>query len=106
MLREAELTVHFASQELERLYTSNVGAHSYAPEIVKLFRRRVRHIEAATDLNDLKCPNLVSYRRLSADYPPTSSLGLNEDWELIISEELENKAERIVVLEIAERGER
>jgi plasmid maintenance system killer protein len=100
MLREAELTVHFASLELERLYTDNIGADGYAPETVKLFRRRVRHIEAATDLNDLQCPSLVNYRRLKADYPPTSALDLNEGWDLIISEELEKGLGRILVLEI------
>ena len=81
MLREAELTVNFASQDLERLYTENIGADGYTPETVKLFRRRVRHIEAATDLNDLQCPSLVNYRRLKVDYPPTSALELSEGWD-------------------------
>ena len=100
MLREAELTVNFASQDLERLYTDNIGADGYSPETVKLFRRRVRHIEAATDLNDLQCPSLVNYRRLKADYPPTSALELSEGWDLIISEELDQEPGRILVLEI------
>jgi plasmid maintenance system killer protein len=100
------LDVHFADTELQRLYTDNIGADKYTAETVKLFRRRVRHIEAARDLNDLRCPNVVPYKLLSSGYPPTSSLALNEGWEMIISEELREKPGRIVVLEISERGER
>jgi plasmid maintenance system killer protein len=100
------LDVHFANSELQRLYTDNFGADKYATETVKLFRRRVRHIEAAKDLNDLRCPNVVSYRQLSSAYPPRSSLALNEGWDMIISEELREEPKRIVVLQITERSER
>jgi plasmid maintenance system killer protein len=97
------LDVHFATSELERLYTDNVGADKYAAETVKLFRRRVRHIEAARDLNDLRCPNVVPYKLLSSGYPPKSSLALNEGWDMIISEMLREKPMRIIVLEISQR---
>jgi plasmid maintenance system killer protein len=103
MLREAEVTVQFANSKLERLYTENVGADRYEPEIIKLFRRRVRHIEAASDLNDLRCPNLVDYRELEAGHPRKSALALDERWELVLAEEVEHQPERILILDISER---
>lgn len=90
--------------ELQRLYTDNAGAQQYSAETVKLFRRRIRHLEAAADLNDLRCPSLVHYQQLSTDYPPTSSLTLDGEWTLIISEELQREPKRIVVLEVSRRG--
>ncbi len=103
MRREAELTVQFASSKLERLYTENIGADGYEPETVKLFRRRIRHIEAASDLKDLRCPNLVEYRELEAGHPRKSALALNDGWELVLAEEVEHEPERIVILGISER---
>ena len=100
------MDIHFANSELQRLYTDNIGADQYAAETVKLFRRRVRHIEAATDLNDLRCPNVVFYRQLSSGSPPTGSLALNEGWEMIIAEELREDLRRIVVLAISARSQR
>jgi plasmid maintenance system killer protein len=99
------LEVHFANPELERLYTDNAGADKFTAETVKLFRRRVRHIEAANDLNDLRCPSVVAYKLLSAAYPQRSSLALDDDWDMIISEELQDEPKRIVVLAISERRE-
>lgn len=99
------MDVYFANSELQRLYTDNIGADMYAAETVRLFRRRVRHIEAAKDLDDLRCPNAVSYRQLSATYPPRSSLALNQGWHLIIAEELREDPQRITVLAISELRE-
>ena len=97
------MDVHFAKSDLQRLYTDNFGADKYTVETVTLFRRRVRHIEAAKDLDDLRCPSIVSYKQLSSGYPPKSSLALNEGWDMIISEELRDEPRRIVVMEILER---
>jgi plasmid maintenance system killer protein len=97
------LDVHFAQPDLQRLYTDNIGAEKFAADIVNLFRRRVRHIEAAKDLNDLRCPSVVSYKNLSSGYPPKSSLTLDDHWEMIIAEELRDEPGRIVVLALSER---
>ena len=96
------MDVYFANSELQSLYTDNVGAESYEAETVRLFRRRVRHIEAAKDIEDLRCPTAVSYRRLSLNYPPKSSLALNEGWHMIIAEEIREESQRIAVLAISE----
>ena len=96
------MEIHFASPELERLYTENIGADQYTAETVRLFRRRIRHIEAAKDLHDLQCPGGVQYKQLSSEYPRRSSLALNESWRLIISEEDYQGGRQIVVHEISE----
>jgi plasmid maintenance system killer protein len=96
------LEVHFANPELQRLYTDNVGANKYTAETVRLFRRRIRHIEAAKDLNDLQCPGGVQYKQLTTGFPRRSSLALNESWRLILSEEEYQGSTRVVVHEISE----
>jgi plasmid maintenance system killer protein len=97
------LEVQFASSKLQRLYTDNIGADKYTAEIVRLFRRRIRHIEAAKDLRDLQCPGGVHYTPLSPAYPGKSSLALNDSWNLVISEQDHQGGKQIVILEISKR---
>jgi len=97
------LELQFASSELQRLYTDDVGADNYSTETVRLFRRRIRHIEAAKDLHDLKSPGGVQYTQLSSGHPKKSSLALNGSWHLIILEQDSQGGEQIVVLEISKR---
>jgi plasmid maintenance system killer protein len=97
------LELQFASSELQRLYTDDVGADKYSTGTVTLFRRRIRHIEAAKDLHDLQCPGGVQYRQLGSGYPRKSSLALNGSWDLIISEQDSQGGKQIVVLEISKR---
>jgi toxin HigB-1 len=97
------LELQFASPELQRLYTDNVGADKYTAETVRVFRRRIRHIEAAKDLHDLQCPDGVQYRQISSANPRMSALVLNESWHLIISEQDHQGGKQIVVHEISKR---
>ena len=97
------MELQFARPELQRLYTDNVGADQYTAETVTLFRRRIRHIEAAKDLHDLQCPGGVKYKELSSADPKKSALVLNESWDLIISEQDHQGGKQIVVLEISKR---
>lgn len=91
----------FASKELERLYTHNEGASRLPAETVRLFRRRVRHIEAARDTRDLRTPPSVHYEKLSGKMTGLSSLRLNDRWRLILSEEETKSGRRIVIREIS-----
>lgn len=90
----------FASSELQRLYTDNAGAEKYTAETVRVFRRRIRHIEAAKDLQDLQRPGGVYYRQLTSGPPGKGAFVLNESWHLVISERDHLGSKEIVVLEI------
>jgi plasmid maintenance system killer protein len=57
----------FLSRALERLYMHNEGASKFHAVTVKLFWRRVRHMEAARDACDLRVPPGVHYERLDRD---------------------------------------
>ena len=94
------MELQFASSELQRLYADNIGADKYTAETVRLFRRRIRHIEAAKDLHDLQCPDGVQYRQLGSG---KSSLGLNDSWHLIISEDDHLGGKQVVILELSKR---
>ena len=102
MLREATVEVLFANEELKRLYTENVGAEKYSAETVRLFRRRIRHIEASKDMHDLRSAGGVRYSRDSGP-KGRCSLALNDAYQLIISEQDDVGRKPIVVHEIARR---
>lgn len=91
----------FATRHLERLYTHNEGASRYPAETVKLFRRRVRHIEAAKDVRDLRTPPGVRYEKLGGKLAGLSSLRLNDKWRVVLSEEETKSGKRIVIREIS-----
>ncbi|MBI4877485.1 MAG: type II toxin-antitoxin system RelE/ParE family toxin [Acidobacteria bacterium] len=91
----------FATRELERPYTHDEGASRYPAETVKLFRRRVRHIEAARDARDLRTPPSVHYEKLGGNLAGLSSLRLNDRWRLILSEQETKSGKRIVIREIS-----
>jgi plasmid maintenance system killer protein len=90
----------FASQELQRLYTHNEGAARLPAETVTLFRRRVRHIEAAEDLQDLQDPRGVRCEELKGT--DRFLLALTDKHGLVLSEEKTRPVSRIVVHEISE----
>lgn len=94
----------FANRELQRLYTHDEGAARFPAGIVTLFRRRVRHIEAAQDLRDLQDPRGVRCERLEGT--DRFLLGLTEKYGLTLSEEKTKPVNRIVIHEIAETRER
>lgn len=91
----------FANRDLQRLYTDNTGAEKFPAETVKLFRRRVRHIEAAKDVRDLRRPASVHYEKLAGRYSGKSSLRLNDKWRLILSEEQGPTGKRVVIHELS-----
>jgi plasmid maintenance system killer protein len=97
------LEVRFANLELQRLYTDNLGAEKYPEELVKLFRRRIRHIEASKDLQDLRSAGGVRFDRLPSDNGDKCSLGLDESHRLIISEQDGVGTKPILVHAIARR---
>ena len=97
------MEVEFANLALQRLYTDNIGADDYTVETIRLFRRRVRHIEAAKDLKDVRSLRGVCYKRLDeGESPSRGSLALNGLWRLIISETDGQIGRRILIHEMSE----
>lgn len=94
--------VDFASTELQLLYTDNVGADTYTAETVKLFRRRVRQIEAANSMRDVQSLRCARYKQIGIATPLKASLALNGPWSLIITEEDRAGIQTMVITEIAE----
>ncbi|WP_321471939.1 type II toxin-antitoxin system RelE/ParE family toxin [uncultured Paludibaculum sp.] len=91
----------FANRDLERLYTHNEGASRYPAEVVLLFRRRVRQIEGAQDIRDLRTPRSLHYEKLGGKLAGLSSLRLNDQWRLILCEEETKAGKRMVIREIS-----
>ena len=95
------MEIQFSSTELQRLYTDNVGAEEYSAETVMLFRRRVRHIEASRDLDDLRSAGGVRYLPAKQDSEGTGSLALDGSFCLVISEQDKTGTKPILIHKIA-----
>jgi plasmid maintenance system killer protein len=96
------MELEFANLELQRLYADNIGADDYTVETIRAFRRRIRHIEAAKDLNDLQCLRGVRYKRIEAENATAGSLALTGFWRLVISERDGQAGKQIVIHEMSE----
>lgn len=95
------LDVQFANLELQRLYTDNVGAEQYSAETVRLFRRRIRHIEASRDLEDLRTAGGVRCEDIGDPREGRCSLALNEPYRLVVSHQDSQGKKPILVHAIA-----
>lgn len=95
------MNFEFASKHLMELYTENKGAGKYPAEVVELYRRRVRHIEAADNEQDLRHPTSVHFEKLrSKKYEGKSSMRLNQAWRLILSVEERKDGKYVLIHEI------
>ncbi len=91
----------FASKALELLYTTGEGAEKFPEEVVTVFLRRVRHIEAAKDERDLRSPPSVHYEQLKGKrYAGKASLRLNRQWRLILSVERDTQEKYVLIHEM------
>lgn len=88
----------FASKALELLYTTDAGAEKFPEEVVTVFLRRVRHIEAAKDERDLRSPPSVHFEQLKGKrYAGKASLRLNRQWRLILSVERDTQEKYVLI---------
>jgi plasmid maintenance system killer protein len=89
----------FADRTLERLYTHDEGTAMFPPETIRVFRRRVRHIEAADDLQDLQDPRGLQCEKIKGT--DRFSVSLTDGFGLILSEDMLSSC--IVIHEISGR---
>ena len=80
------MDIHFVTREIEKLCTEDNVAAEYPTEVVMLVRRRIRYIEAATDVRDLALLTSLGYER-SEGHDGTSSVTISRGWRLLLSEE-------------------
>lgn len=75
----------FEDSALELLFTRGEGQESYPKEVVQAFLRRVAHIQAAVNEQDLRTPKSVHFERLKGKLKGKCSLRLNKNWRLVLS---------------------
>lgn len=97
---ERIVCIIFADQKLLALYTHGQGAQKWPKPIGSTFLRRVRHIEAAQDEQDLRIPPSVHYEQLKGTYAGKTSLRLTRQWRLIISIRHDDAGRYVVIHEI------
>ena len=90
----------FADDGLLKLYSEGGGRH-YPSEVVDVFLKRIRHIEAATTEQDLRTPPSLRFEKLKTkQFEGKCSMRLNKTWRLILSVEQDQDGKYILIHEI------
>lgn len=78
------MEVDFANTELEDMW-AQIGSHGgFAQAVLKLYRRRIQFIRAATDERDFYAMKSLHYEKLKGDGSHQNSMRLNKQWRLIV----------------------
>ncbi len=96
----------FATRRLEVLYTQGKGAERYPEGVVDAFLDLVRHIEAATNEQDLRTPPSLRFEQLKGRDKGKSSLRLNDQYRLIVEVSREGPRKVVVVRKISKHYKR
>lgn len=90
------MLVRFADKSLERLEVDPQYRAGFSVELVKLFRRRIQLIRAATDERAFYALKSLHYEKLKGNRSHQRSMRLNSQFRLIV--EIEEVAGRTVVI--------
>ena len=92
----------FSDKKLELLYTKGEGAEALPAEVFRAFVKRVNHIKAAVNEQDLRVPKSVHYEKLKGrKYNGKDSMRLNIQWRLILSVETDLNGKRVIIHEVS-----
>lgn len=89
----------FKDKKLERLYTSEEGAHKFPNLIVKRFFEVVATITAVPDIRDLYNLKGLRFKKLRRD-PTLHSMRLNQQYRLLVTIQRDGNGQFILILEI------
>jgi plasmid maintenance system killer protein len=98
------LEVHFVNPELERLYTDGDVEETYPAELVRVFQRSIRCIEAARDPADLALLPFLEFASVDQNHEGMNSIKLLRGWQLLVAEERAPGTTIMRVHEIIEDG--
>lgn len=83
------MIISFKDKHTEKLY-KGFYEKKYPTDILETARRKLRHIEAATTLNDLKVPPGNKLEKLKGDRGGQHSIRINKQWRICFSWENNN----------------
>lgn len=78
------MDVEFRDGKIDRLETDESYTAGFSREIVKMFRRRMQQIRAATDERAFYALKSLHYEKLKGDRSHQKSMRINDQWRLIL----------------------
>ncbi len=74
----------FSARKLERLYTEELGASKYPPQVIDAFFEVMAAVEAARDERDLRALKHLRFEKLKGQRKHQRSLALHGGFRLIV----------------------
>ncbi len=92
----------FASKKLQALYTDELGAERYPPEVVEAFFDKMAVVVAASHENDLRAMKSLHLEKLKGERGNRGeySLRLNKQYRLTFTIETDNRGKLLRILDI------
>jgi proteic killer suppression protein len=92
--------IRFKDESLERLETDARRDGAYAPGIGRTFRKRMQMIRCASDERDFCAMRSLKLERLKGKREHQFSMGLNDQWRLILELEVDNPQKTVYIVAI------
>lgn len=91
---------YLADKKLERLYTTEEGAHKYPPGVVDAFFEVMNVIENASDERELYALKSLHYEKLKGSRSHQRSIRLNNQFRLILEREQDEQGKYFWIIQI------
>ncbi len=92
----------FAGKKLQALYTDEIGAERYPPEVVEAFFDKMAVVVAASHENDLRAMKSLHFEKLKGERGNRGeySLRLNKQYRLTVTIETDDRGKLLRILDI------
>ena len=94
------MIVRHVDRILERLEREDVPKSGFSADLVKVYRRRMQLIRAATDERDLYALKSLHYEKLQGKRAHQRSMRLNVQFRLILELQEDKAGKTVVVISI------
>jgi toxin HigB-1 len=88
--------IDFGSKETEKIW-NGIQSRKLPPDIQNVARRKLRMINNAQNINDLRIPPANRLEKLSGNLSEFHSIRINNQWRIIFKWENDNAAEVEIV---------
>jgi toxin HigB-1 len=92
------MIVSFRSKETELIFNGEVSL-SYPQDIQRTALRKLRIVDAATSINDLRTPPGNRLEKLSGDREGQYSIRINDQWRICFEWTAENNASTVEIID-------
>jgi toxin HigB-1 len=97
---EFSMRWEFKTNKLKALYTEEKGANKYEPAVIDAFFEVMSTINAISTTQDFYALKSLRYEKLKGKRSGERSLRLNDQWRLIVTEEIDDDGQYLLIHKI------